>query len=428
MNITFIYPKMYWAKKTKYAWQNIMPLIYARLKALTPKDFTCSFVDTRFEEVNFSKPTDLVVMSITTMGAKYAYEIADEYRKRGVKVILGGIHVNLIPEEAKLHADSILIGEAELTFPQMLQDVKNGCLKPEYKAEGRYDFKDYKIDKSVYKGKHYFPLHFMETSRGCVFKCNFCSLAPMYNQKITYRDIDNVIEEIKNTKEKFIAFLDENLGNNIKRTTELVKKLKPLKKLWVGQFSLNSLTDPEFVRLLKESNCFYVFIGFETINEDTLKAMNKTSNLGVLKKTLDNCLKYNLPIFCGYINGYSEESEDEVWKAFEYANSFQFINFMTNNLLPFPNTPIYKELESQGRLISEKWWLEDEFLYNHNPLFYNKNIDPKNLPSGLELTKEYFRYKNIFKRFIKSRYKFSTRLLILLINIFSKYTHRVIGN
>lgn len=405
-----------------------MPLIYARLKALTPEYFSCDFTDTRFEKIDYSKHTDIVVMSITTMGAKSAYEIADEYRKRGVKVVLGGIHVNLIQEEAKLHADSILIGEAELTYPQMLQDAKNSCLKSVYRAEGRYDFKDYKTDKSIYKGKHYFPLHFLETSRGCIFKCNFCSLAPMYNQKITYRDIDNVIEEIKNTKEKFIAFSDENLGNNIDRTIELVKKLKHLKKMWMGQFSLNALKNPEFVKLLKESHCFYVFIGFETINEETLKAMNKTSNLGSLNKALENCVKYNLPIFCGYINGYSEETENEVWKAFEYANSFQFINFMTNNLLPFPNTPVYNELNSQDRLISEKWWLEDEFLYNHQPLFYNKNINLENLPSGIELTQEYFKYKNIFKRFVKSRYNLSTRLLILIINIFSKYSFKAIGN
>lgn len=430
MKITFIQVKITWCKKNHFSWNRFEPTIYAKLKSLVPDDIECELIDTRFENVNYDLPTDVVVMSVTTINAKLAYEIADEYRKRGVKVILGGIHVNLIPEEAKLHADSIAIGESELIFTKMMEDLKNGSLQPEYKSVGRYDFKDYKMDLSIFKGKKYFPIHCIETSRGCIFKCNFCSLAPMYNQQVIYRNPDDVIDEIKNYKAPFILFVDENFGNNIEHTSEILRKLIPLKKRWVAQMSVNSLQKPEFVELMQKSGCFNIFIGFETTNPQSLKAMNKSSNLNQknYETALSNCVKYDITITGGFINGYLEDTVDTVKETCNYANSFQFLNCMMSNLNPFPGTPIYDELKEKGWLLNEKWWLSEEFYYNRKPIYYTDKIKADEMPKqGFSAMLEFFEYKNIFKRFINSRYRLKMRLFILLVNIYFKYTFKVLG-
>ena len=361
MILTFIQVKISWCKRSRVSWNRMEPTIYAKLKALTPTDIECRLIDTRFEKINYDKPTDFVVMSLTTLNAKYAYEIAKEYRKRGVKVILGGIHANLCPEEAMEHADVLSIGESELIWKDIINDAKNGNLKKIYKSEGRYDFKDYKMDLSIFKGKHYMPIHCVETSRGCLFKCEFCSLAPMYNQQIVYRDADDVVEEIKSYKDPFIVFTDENFGNNIKHTSEILKKIIPLKKHWSAQMSVNSLQQDEFVALMKKSGCVNVFIGFESVDKNVLETMNKISNLklDMYKQAMDNCVKNDIAISCGFLNGYIDNDKDSIDANWEFANSFQFFNCSYINLIPIPGTPAYQKLKDKKLLVDEKWWLSD---------------------------------------------------------------------
>lgn len=215
MIITFIQPSIIGIhRKTRL---RIEPTIYGRLKAMTPEDITCRLYDIRLEDVNFDEYTDLVVISCTTVGAKCAYETADEFLKRGVKVLLGGIHVNLNPDEAREHATSLAIGESELVWREIIEDLRKGELKKEYRAEGRYDFKDYDIDISIFKDKKYFPLHNVETSRGCKFNCEFCAMAPIYKQCVTYRNPDDVIEQIRKYKEN-IYFLWTKISEIILNT------------------------------------------------------------------------------------------------------------------------------------------------------------------------------------------------------------------
>lgn len=430
MIITFIQVKISWCKRSHISWNRMEPAIYAKLKALTPNDIKCKLIDTRFEKINFNKPTDFVVMSLTTLNAKYAYEIADEYRKRGVKVILGGIHVNLCPNEALEHADALSIGESELIWADIIKDAQNGTLRKIYKSEGRYDLKNYTSDISIFKGKHYMPVHCVETSRGCLFKCEFCSLAPMYNQQIVYREADDVIKEISSYKEPFIVFIDENFGNNIEHTSAILKKLIPLKKRWSAQMSVNSLQDFEFVKLMRESGCINVFIGFESVDRNVLESMHKVSNfkLEMYENAMDNCAKNDIAISCGFLNGYIDNDADCIDVNWEFANSFQFFNCSYINLIPIPGTPAYQKLKEAKHLVDEKWWLSDIFYYNRKPLFYSKtHSDDSVQKQGFDRMVEFLSFKNIFKRFLISKYKPKTRLMILFMNLFLKYNFKAFG-
>ena len=428
MIITFIQPSVIGFRKKSH--MRIEPTIYGRLKAMTPSDITCKLYDLRVEDVDYEAPTDLVVISLNTVGAKCAYEVADKYLAMGVKVVLGGIHVNLNPEEAQKHATSLSMGECEMVWPDIIKDFRAGQLKPKYQSDKRYDFKDYDIDLSIFEGKKYLPLHCVETSRGCKFNCGFCSLAPIYKQCVMYRNPNDVIEQIKQYKEKYLLFVDENFGNNIEHTKEIATKMIPLKKKWVAQMSVNTLLDKEFVRLLKKSGCFGVFVGFETINKEALKAMHKASNLKLemYEQVMQNCIENDITITGGFIAGYFEDTIETVEKTFEFANSFQFINLMYTNLIPIPGTPVYKKLLEENKILIDNWWLQD-IQYTKQAIYYTDKLTEQDMIRfGNNYCKRFFSLKNIFYRFIHSRYNWKMRIIILVSNIFAKYFFKIVGS
>ncbi len=422
-HITFIQPNLLYLKKKRKL--RIEPTIYSKLKWLTPnEDFDCTLIDARIEDVDFNINTNLVVMSISTLTAKSAYYISKKFREKNIPVVFGGCHVMLCPEEAAENADVICIGESEITWPLLLEDFKNGTLKKEYKCDGtRYQLKEIKTDRSIYKKYKYVPLSSIEFSRGCKFNCEFCSYAPIYKQQITYRNPEDIIREMKENPNNNFVFVDENFGNNIEKTSELARLMIPLKIKWSAQMSVNALQNANFVKLLAKSGCKCLFIGFETTNIETLKQMNKMANL---KKdsydiAIQNCVNNDILIAAGLIVGSDNDTRETIEETYKFVSKHQiiFCNFV--NLLPFPGTDFYKRLKKEGRLIFDKWWLEDIAPYHH-ALFITKHFNEKEMATlGYNYIKRYYTYKEIFRRFINSKYKLKSRILILLGNIFLKY-------
>lgn len=420
--ITFIQPNLIYIKRKRRL--RIEPTIYSKLKWLTPDDFECELIDARMEDVDFNVKTDLVVMSVSTLTSRSAYAISAEFRRRGIPVVLGGCHVTLCPEEAMENADAICLGESEITWPMVLEDFKNNNLQKVYKCEGtRYDFHEIKADRTIYKRYKYVPISSIEFSRGCKFNCEFCSYAPIYKQKITYRNPEDVANEIKSNPNKLFLFVDENFGNDIEQTSKLCKALMPLKVKWFAQMSVNALQNPEFVKLLAKSGCKCLFIGFETTNVETLKQMNKMANM---KKdsydiAIQNCVDNDIAIAAGLIVGSDSDTRESINETYDFVSKHQilFCNFV--NLLPFPGTPFYNRLKENGRLIFDKWWLEDIAPY-HTALFVTEHFNEEEMTTlGYDYIKKYYSYREMFKRFIHSRYRLPVRILILLGNIFLKY-------
>ena len=420
--ITFIQPNLIYLKKKRKL--RIEPTIYSKLKWLTPNDIECKLIDARIDDVNYNIKTDLVVMSVSTLTSRSAYEIAEKFRERGIQVVLGGCHVMLCPEEAKEHADTICLGESEITWPRLIEDFKNNNLQKVYKCDGlRYDLQNIKSDRSIYKKYRYVPLSSIEFSRGCRFNCEFCSYAPIYKQQITFRNPEDVAREMKANSNKNFIFIDENFGNDIEKTSELARTIAPLKIKWAAQMSVNALQKPEFVKLLAQSGCKTLFIGFETTNLETLKLMNKMANL---KKdsydiAIQNCVDNDITIAAGLVVGSDTDTYETIEETYKFASKHQilFCNFV--NLLPFPGTPFYDRLKKENRLIRDKWWLDDIAPY-HTALFVTEHFNEEQMASlGYKYMKKYYSYKEIFRRFIHSRYRLKTRLFILIGNIFLKY-------
>jgi len=279
MKVTLIEPAMIKNNNfsEKPSWQ-LTPLTLATLAGITPPDVEVEVFDDRIEEVNYDSPCGLVGISVKTFTARRAYQIADEFRKRGVAVILGGHHPTLLPDEALRHADSILTGEAEGVWEDVLADVKHGKLKQRYCQPFTLPFKNVKVNRSVLAGKKYLPIGMVETTCGCPFSCNFCSVTTFFGRSFRHRPPREVVAEIESLDKKFVFLVDDNIVADKEAAKELFGVLIPLKIRWISQASLTMTKDKELMRLIHESGCAGVLTGIETISKTNLKQIHKSWN------------------------------------------------------------------------------------------------------------------------------------------------------
>src|SRR3954465_3049107 len=199
-------------------WQ-MEPLPAATLAGLTPKDVQVRFYDDRMEDIPFDEPTDLVAISVETYTARRAYQIATEYRKRGVPVVMGGFHAMLCPDEVMRYAESVVCGEAEALWPQVIDDARHGGLEKVYKQSSRTSLAELNPDRSIFRGKRYLPIGLIEAGRGCHFKCEFCAVQTVFNSTQTRRPIDKIIAELKTLRheKKLFFFVDDNITSNMEQ-------------------------------------------------------------------------------------------------------------------------------------------------------------------------------------------------------------------
>ena len=403
MKLTLIKPNIGRMDNGLYVDEGRMePLQLGVLAGLTPGDVEIELIDDRMESIPYDKPTDLVAITLETFTAKRGYEIASEYMKRGIPVILGGMHVKLIPEEASLYADSILIGDAETKWAQVIKDVKNNKLQPVYKGEFGIIQPSIVPRRDLFKGKGYLPLTLVQFSRGCKFNCNFCATSAYFNRCHYTRKIDEVLREIELSKKKFIFFVDDNIIANKKAAKELFTALIPMKIKWVSQGSIDMTADQELLELMIKSGCLGNVIGFESINEDSLKFMNKKPNFSMTnqyKEQIEILRDYGFQTWAAFTLGHDTDTLDTVKRTVDFAleNKFAFAAF--NILTPYPGTQLYNDLSRENRLLYDgKWWLHEDYRFNY-AAFKPKNMTPDQLTEACFKARSDFNSAgSIFKR------------------------------
>ena len=364
-------------------WQ-MEPLPAATLAGLTPPDVDVSFYDDRMEVIPFDAPADLVAVSVETYTAKRAYQIASEYRRRGVKVVMGGFHAALCPDEVERYADAVVVGEAERVWPEVLDDARHGTLKRRYTAAGRPSLAGLKPNRDVFRGKRYLNVGLVEAGRGCHFKCDFCAVTKVFNATQTRRLTGEIIGEIQRVMRDFgrklIFFVDDNITSNLEQAKEFFRALIPLGVRWVSQSSINAAHDAEFLDLLKRSGCMGVLIGFESVEDGNLRAMNKRFNTmrGGFGPALANLRKHGIRVYGTFVFGYDFDTPETFAKTVDFAKQQGLYIAAFNHLTPFPGTPLYDRLEREGRLRYERWWLDDRYSYNEIP-FTPKGMSPADL-------------------------------------------------
>lgn len=404
--------------------KQIQPLAIATLAGLIPSDIQLEFYDDRIEEINYDTKTDLVAIATDTTTAKRAYQMSSEFRRRGTKVAIGGFHPTLMPEEAYQHADCVIIGEAEMTITKIINDLKNNNLQKCYKSHGYSILHGVRPRRDIFKGKKYLPFALVESGRGCRFSCDFCSIRTFFNKAYNRRPIEEIISEIKSLNKKFILFVDDNIISDFPSAKKFFKALVPLKIHWVSQATITIAYDEEMLDLLSKSGCVGLLIGFESLNKENLKQMNKLWN--IKKIDYDSALKkihsYGINVFASFIFGYDYDTKKDFEQALEFVTRNKVFIAGFNHLTPYPGTPLYERLKKEDRLLYDKWWLDSNYRFG-DVVFKPKNMSAKELSNlCFEARKQFYSLKHITKRSFNLNYIKNpiTGLLFFLINFYGR--------
>lgn len=392
------------------------------LASLSANDVDITVVDEEINEIDFSLDFDLVGISCMTATANRSYQLSDMFRKKGSKVVLGGIHPTILPQEAIQHADAVVVGEAEGCWADVIEDSRKGKLQKFYHAPApdlsRYPSpkRDFHIDKAL------FNCVGLMTTRGCPYSCEFCSVTDFYGRKIRHRPVSKVIEDIKQSGSKTFMILDDNVAGHPAYSKELFEALIPLGIRWIGQSSISLARDKEMLKLCRLSGCAALFFGLESVSLSNLMGMKKLlksieETEEAIKIIQDNGIAFHPSIILGFDTDTKAIFDDTL----EFLARTKLPTMSLHVLTPYPGTRIYQRFKDQGRIISHDWSHYD----HHTVVFQPKNLTPQELAEGhYYVQNEFYSFSSIVKHIPfmlrVSPINFRRIMLFLLLNIAGK--------
>jgi radical SAM superfamily enzyme YgiQ (UPF0313 family) len=403
MRLTLVFPSVGRKPGTDYmrSWQ-MEPLPIASLAGLTPQGVATRFYDDRLEAIDFDAPADLVAIPVETYTARRAYQIASEFRKRKVPVVMGGFHATLATDEVSRYAEAVVVGEAEALWPQVIDDARHGTLRRLYTSNAQPDLADVRYDRSIFAGRRYLPVGLVETSRGCRFPCDFCAIQTFFNRTTRHRPIDDIVKELRQLKatKKIFFFVDDNFAADRQFAADLADALQPLGIRWVTQLSINAAHDEALLAKLAASGCQGVLIGFESLDPEVLRAMRKTFNTmkGGFTAALANLRRHGIRVYGTFVFGYDADRAEAFDEAAAFASDHKFYLAAFNHLTPFPGTPLYQRLASEGRLVYDRWWMDERYRYNDLP-FRPRALSPEEIRQGcIRARSTFYSWRSMAKR------------------------------
>lgn len=348
------------------------------IASLTNSDIERGIIDEKNEVIDFNIDADLIGISFKSMAAKRAYEIADKFRRRNIKVIMGGVHVSLLPKEAIQHADSVVIGEAENIWHRLINDFKANKLEQFYSSSKSSDLRTIPLPRVDLLQNDKYLYHAIQTSRGCSLGCEFCPIRFMFGWEFRHKDVSQVVQEVQTVQEigrKGIFFVDDIFGAGEKNyIIELTKKLKPLRINFIIISDFKIINDEELLRSLAESGCKIISLNIANCTKEEVEIIKEIH-------------RYGIETWGYFMFGFENHDETIFEKVVEFIKETDMKHFTLTVLAPYPNTPLYQQFDREGRILSNDWSLYDQA----HVVFKPRLMSPKALENGyrwaLEKTK-----------------------------------------
>ena len=373
------------------------PLGLAMVAAVTPSDVEVSLTDENVTVIDFQRETDLVGITALTTTARRAYEIADTFRARGMKVILGGSHPSALPEEASQHADAVVIGEAEEIWPNVIKDFKANKLQRVYSQRERPSLVNLPLPRRdlFARGSYYFT-NTLSTTRGCPYSCSFCSVTSFFGHTYRCRPVEEILKEIETLDlRRLIGFVDDNIVGNLKFAKELFRALVPYKIKWVAQASVTIARDDELLKLAAASGCIALLIGFETLSPANLAAVGKRVNVVDEYETVIRKIhSHGIAIHGFFILGLDGDDEGVFERTLYFAQKMRLESAQFAWPVPYPGTALCESLGKAGRIVTKDW-----SQYESNPVFELKLMSRETLQKRRDwVWREFYSLPSIWSR------------------------------
>jgi radical SAM superfamily enzyme YgiQ (UPF0313 family) len=322
----------------------------AIVASLTPPDVEVVFTDERLQTIDFDMDCDLVAISMMTSQANRAYEIADTYRKRGIPVVLGGVHVSLMPEEAAVHADAIVIGEAENTWPEVIRDFRDGSLKKSYSCKNPSD--DIPLPRwSIFDRGVYLPMNSLQVSRGCPVNCEMCSVPQTYGTEFRMADTKKILRDIIKL-DSYLFLINDNLHLARRRVRSFLDGLAETGKPWVGLAPLSIAEDTAYLDLLKKTNCWAMYIDLSPWISAGLNERISAAQVDKANMLLERIRERGIKVIASFVFGFDHDQKDVFDRTVRFAKTNGIEEAEFHILTPYPKSRLYERLEAEGRLVT----------------------------------------------------------------------------
>ena len=379
------------------------PLTLTTLAALIPDDVSVELqlFDEGISDVPPQLDVDLVGLTVITGTAMRAYELADRFRQRGITVVLGGPHVTLIPEDARPHADAIVVGYAEDTWPQLLRDFAAGRLQTRYEQSPDLDLTGRPFPRrELLPGRRYLTSNVFEATRGCVHNCDFCVVPAAWGRKPLQKPARDVVADIRRHGARKLIFVDLNLIADRAYAVGLFTALIPLQVQWYGLATVLLADDPELLELAARSGCRGLLMGLESISPQNLRNSHKGFNAPErFAKVVEVLHQHGIALQGCFVFGLDHDGPDAFLKTAEFAVQARIDLPRFAIVTPFPNTALYKRLEAEGRILTRNWELYD----GQHVVFQPAKLSIEELQSGTEAAwKHAYGFRSIARRIVHS--------------------------
>jgi radical SAM superfamily enzyme YgiQ (UPF0313 family) len=373
------------------------PLGLATLAAYLSPDDEIDLQDQHVEQLNTNDFPHLVIIQVYITNAYRAYKLADHYRSRGAYVLLGGLHVTSLPLEAAPHADTIFIGPGEDTFPQFLKDFKNGCAQKIYRSSVRTLDKIPPIRRDLIKRHLYLVPNSIVVTRGCPHHCTFCYKDAFFEGGRTFytQAVDDALAEIERLPGRHLYFLDDHLLGNVKFATALFAGMEGMGRVFQGAATIDSILRGDLIEKAARAGLRSLFVGFETFSPQNLKQSNKKQNL--LKdytKAVNRLHSLGIMINGSFVFGLDDDDKDVFKRTVDWGVQNAITTSTYHILTPYPGTLLYKQMEAEGRLLTQNWDLYD----TRNVVYKTKGLTAQQLEQGYWWAyQEFYSWSNILK-------------------------------